>query len=181
MSVIYGKRIRLRAPEREDIPIFTRWFSDPEVTHGLALYLPFSIAEEELWFDNMLKRPPEEHPLTIEVKKGDGWTVIGNMGFFDINKVAHSVEVGIVIGEKGYWNQGYGTEAMKLMLKHGFNTLNLHRIMLKVYAYNERAIRAYEKAGYVLEGRLRDAIYRDGEYHDILLMSVLRSEWQPED
>jgi RimJ/RimL family protein N-acetyltransferase len=181
MSVIYGERIRLRAPEREDIPIFTRWFSDPEVTRGLALYLPFSIAEEENWFDNMIKRPPEEHPLTIEVKEGDEWKPIGNMGLFAFDKVAHNAEVGIVIGEKDYWDQGYGTEAMKLMLKHGFNTLNLHRIMLKVYAYNERAIRTYEKVGYVLEGRLREAIYYNGKYHDILLMGVLRSDWQPED
>jgi RimJ/RimL family protein N-acetyltransferase len=66
---------------------------------------------------------------------------------------------------------------MRLLLKHGFETLNLHRIFLRVYETNPRAIRTYEKVGFVHEGRMRQALYRQGQYHDILLMSVLRPEW----
>jgi RimJ/RimL family protein N-acetyltransferase len=83
-----------------------------------------------------------------------------------------------VIGEKSLWNMGYGTEVMRLMLKHGFNTLNLNRIALEVYENNPRAIRSYEKAGFFLEGRKRQGMYKNGRYIDIFLMSVLRSEWQ---
>jgi RimJ/RimL family protein N-acetyltransferase len=86
--------------------------------------------------------------------------------------------VGIFIGEKSLWNQGYGTEVMKLLLKHGFHTLNLNRIALEVYENNPRAVRSYEKAGFVHEGCKRQGMYKDGHYIDILLMSVLRSEWQ---
>ena len=178
MSVIYGERIRLRAPERSDIPSFVKWFNDPEVTEGLFTAFPVSTATEENWFENMIKRPMREHPLTIEIKQGEEWLAIGNTGFASFDDTARSAEVGIVIGEKEYWNQGYGTEAMRLMLKHGFESLNLHRIMLRVYAYNKRAIRSYEKVGFVQEGTLRQAIYRKGQYHDVLLMSVLQSEWR---
>ena len=82
-----------------------------------------------------------------------------------------------MIGNKDYWNKGYGTEAMTLLLKHGFETLNLNRIMLRVYDFNARAQRCYEKAGFVTEGQLRDALYVEGDYRDVLIMSVLRKEW----
>ncbi|MFC1936817.1 GNAT family N-acetyltransferase, partial [Chloroflexota bacterium] len=132
MSVIYGERIRLRALEREDLPQFVKWFNDPEVTSGLFNIFPMSMGVEEQWYENMLKRPPEEHPLCAEVKEGEDWKLIGNIGLMHFDKTAHSAEVGIVIGEKDYWDQGYGTEMMSLMLKHCFETLNLHRVMLRV-------------------------------------------------
>lgn len=176
--MIYGERIRLRAPEREDIPVFLEWFNDPEVTLTLFTLLPLSRVEEENWFNEMIKSPAAEHPLTIEVKEKDGWKKIGNITFLKIDWIARSAEVGIAIGEKDYWNQGYGTEAMKLMLKHGFETLNLNRIYLQVYDFNQRGIRAYEKSGFVREGCMRQALHKQGKYHDILLMSVLRQEWE---
>ncbi len=176
--MIYLGRIRLRAPERSDIPRFVAWLNDPEVRAGLLVSLPLSTADEEGWFENMLKRPMEEHPMTIEVRQGDNWLPVGNSGFHSIDWRCRAAEVGIFIGEKSLWNQGYGTEVMRLLLKHGFNTLNLNRIALDVYETNPRAIRSYEKAGFVHEGRRRQAMYKDGRYVDILQMSVLRSEWQ---
>lgn len=175
--MILGKRIRLRAPEREDIPLFVKWLNDPEVRYGLGHFLPMSQAREERWFEDMLKRPPETHPLTIEVREGNNWIAIGNLGLFDFNPRAHSAEVGIMIGNKDYWNKGYGTEAMELVLQHGFETLNLHRIMLQVYAFNPRAIRSYQKAGFAEEGRMRESVYSEGFYHDTIIMSLLRDEW----
>jgi RimJ/RimL family protein N-acetyltransferase len=83
-----------------------------------------------------------------------------------------------MIGEKSYWNQGYGTEAMRLMINYGFHTLNLHRIWLRVFEQNKRGIRAYEKAGFVHEGKYRQAEYQHGKYQDVLLMSILNDEWQ---
>jgi RimJ/RimL family protein N-acetyltransferase len=86
-----------------------------------------------------------------------------------------------MIGEKDYWNRGYGREVMKLMLRHGFNTLNLHRIWLRVFEHNVRGIRAYEHAGFIHEGRLRQVAFREGRYYDLMVMSVLRPEWQDSD
>ncbi|MEW5941873.1 MAG: GNAT family protein, partial [Chloroflexota bacterium] len=177
VSVIYGEKVRLRAVERDDVKKYFEWVNDPEVTHGLALYLPMSTTDEEKWFERATNRDPNEKPLAIEMRDGEGWRLIGNCAFFDIDTVARSGEIGIMIGDKSVWNKGLGTEAMGLLLLHGFETLNLNRVMLKVYAYNARAIRAYEKAGFKREGALRQAVFKHGKYDDVHIMSVLRSEW----
>lgn len=178
--MIYGQRIRLRAVENSDLAQFVSWLNDPEVTAGLTIYLPLSMADEERWYEGMRQRPLAEHPMVIEIQVADGWKMIGNVGFNSIDWRVRAAEIGIFIGEKGLWNQGYGGEAMKLMLRHGFQTLNLNRIFLRVFESNPRAIRSYEKAGFVHEGRLRHGEYHGGQYIDELLMSVLRSEWKDE-
>ena len=178
--MIIGERVRLRHVEREDLAQFVEWLNDPEVYQGISIYTPLSMAEEENWFDDMLKNPIEERPLCIEAKKDDGWQMIGNSSFFSVDWRNRSAELGIVIGDKTYWDQGYGTEVMKLLLHHGFATLNLHRIFLRVFEDNPRAIRAYEKAGFVHEGRLRQGEFHEGKFHDVLFMSVLRPEWVEE-
>ena len=177
MSIIYGKRVRLRSAERGDLKKFVEWINDPEVTAGLTLFLPMSSVDEEKWFDNAMQRPQEEKPLVIDMKDEAGWRLIGNSSFFDFDWVARSAEVGIMIGDKTVWSQGYGTEVMTLLLRHGFETLNLHRVYLRVYAENKRAIRTYEKTGFVHEGRMRQAVYKHGQYSDVLYMSVLSQEW----
>lgn len=176
--MIYGSKIRLRAVEKEDLPNFVAWLNDPEVREGLMIYLPFSLVEEEAWFSAMLSRPAEEHPLVIEVKHEGRWQAIGNCGIHNIDWRSRSASVGILIGEKKWWNKGVGTNAMRLLLDHGFGTLNLNRIWLRVYEDNPRAIRSYEKVGFVNEGREREGHYKEGRYIDVLVMSMLRREWK---
>jgi diamine N-acetyltransferase len=183
MAHIYGKRIRLRAAEKSDLPDFLRWVNDPDVTENLMLVYPMSEVEEENWYDSMIQRPKEQHVLVIEIEdKGQAypWKAIGTCQFHNLDWRCRSAEIGIMIGEKRFWNQGYGTETVKLLLQHGFATLNLHRIWLKVYDKNLGGIRAYEKAGFQFEGRFRDGHYQHGRYFDINLMSILRSEWHPD-
>ncbi len=179
--MIIGDQIRLRAIEKEDLPSFVKWLNDPEVRQGLSLIMPLSLAEEEDWFASMLKRSPFERPLAIEIQpdpQKESWIFVGNCGFIDIDWQNRLAEIGIHIGEKEYWNQGYGTKAMRLMLKHGFENLNLHRLWLRVFKNNQRAIRSYEKAGFILEGKFREAQYLEGKYVDVMIMSMLHSEWQ---
>jgi diamine N-acetyltransferase len=175
--MIVSERIRLRAAERADLPQFVLWLNDPEVRVGLEMFLPFSLAEEERWYERMLEAPAAEHVQVIEAKDQDVWKPIGTGGLHNIDWRARAAEAGISIGDKTCWNRGFGTDVMRLLLQHGFDTLNLNRVYLRVYSNNRRAIRCYEKAGFVPEGRLREAHYQNGEYFDILLMSVLRSEW----
>jgi RimJ/RimL family protein N-acetyltransferase len=177
MSVIYGERVRLRAAERADVEKFCVWVNDPEVTRYLSLYLPMSRVDEENWFEAMTKRDQREKTLVIEVRDGDGWKMIGNCGVFDIDPVNSLAELGIMLGEKDEWNKGYGTETMVLLLRHCFDTLNLNRVYLRVYAENLRAKRSYDKAGFVEEGRQREGVYKHGKYDNVVIMSVLRSEW----
>ncbi len=183
MPIIYGDKVRLRAIERTDIPLFLRWINDPEVTEFLSNVFPYSLETETHWFDSMLKGPMEEHPLTIEVNialatnETPDWLPIGTCSFMAIESIHRSAEAGIFIGDKEYWNQGYGTEAMRLLLKFGFEDLNFHRIWLRVLESNHRARKSYLKAGYVEEGRYRKAEFRHGMYNDIILMSILQDEW----
>jgi diamine N-acetyltransferase len=176
--VISGERVRLRAIERSDLPHFAAWLNDPEVAAGLMVFRPLSLVNEEQWFAEAMKRPLEEQPLMIEIAHGDAWIPAGNCGFHQINWRSRSAEVGIFIGEKSYWNQGYGSDAMRLLLKYGFDVLNLHRIGLEVFENNLRAVRSYEKVGFVVEGRKRQAHFQDGHYWDIIIMSILQPEWQ---
>ncbi|MBI4769217.1 MAG: GNAT family N-acetyltransferase, partial [Chloroflexi bacterium] len=106
------------------------------------------------------------------------WTHIGSCGLHRIQWRERSAELGISIGDRSYWGRGYGTDTVRTLVNHGFGTLNLNRIFLRVFAHNARAIRAYEKAGFQQEGRLREDHYFGGEYVDTLILSVLQSEWR---
>lgn len=179
--MIYSNRLRLRAAEKEDIPRFVTRLNDPEVVRNLLIAYPMSQVAEEKWFQRMAEGQTAEQVLVIEAKTEEGWKAIGNTSFMDVNWVHRHAEIGIVIGEKEYWNKGYGRDTMKLMLRHGFKTMNLHRIFLRVYDENYSGIKAYERAGFVREGVLRQDVYLDGEYHDVLVMAVLRTEWNDSD
>jgi diamine N-acetyltransferase len=98
--MLYGKRIRLRAIEKEDLPIFVTWLNDPEVRRNLQLFQPMSLAQEEEWFKGTLQLPVEEQPLMIEIKTAEGWQSVGNVGLFKIRNTDRAAEIGIVIGEK---------------------------------------------------------------------------------
>ncbi len=177
MSIIYGKRVRLRAIERDDIKKFHEWVNDPQVTVNLSMYLPLSLEDETAWFEGFSKLSPYEKPFAIEIRKNKAWKLIGNCGLINLDFKNSNAELGIMIGDKSEWDKGYGTDAMTTLSRHCFETLNLHRVYLRVYESHVRAARAYQKVGFLLEGKMRDAIYQNGKYENVLLMSVLRSEW----
>jgi RimJ/RimL family protein N-acetyltransferase len=179
--MITGERVRLRAIERDDLPRFAAWLNDPHVRRNLMIYQPLSIVQEENWYEEILKHHPDEQPLSIEVKSETGWQLAGNCGFFDLNQRDRSAEIGIFIGDSNLWGQGYGCEAMRLMAAHGFDNLNLNRIYLRVFETNQRGIRCYEKAGFRHEGRLREARFHEGRYIDMLMMSILKREYEEKD
>jgi diamine N-acetyltransferase len=179
--MLIGKRVRLRAIERADLPHFVEWLNDPDVSRGLSLNVPLSQDMEEGWFDALKNHPAEERPLGIEIQTEEGWKLIGNLGLMNISWLNRLAEVGIFIGEKQYWSQGYGRDAMVLMLRYAFNNLGFNRVWLRVFETNRRAVRSYEKAGFVHEGRMRQAQFQEGCFIDVLLMSALRAEWRDPD
>jgi len=172
--MIQGQRTRLRAIEREDLPTFVRWFNDPEVRQYLAMYMPMSMAEEEKWFERQLE---DQDSQIFAIETGDG-VHIGNCGLHDFDWKNRRAALGIAIGEKEYWGKGYGSDAVRTLLGFAFGEMNLHRIQLEVHDFNSRAIRCYEKCGFKLEGRQREALFRNGSYHDSLIMGILRKEFK---
>jgi RimJ/RimL family protein N-acetyltransferase len=176
--MIYGERIRLRAIERADLERYVLWFNDPDVTQHLMRHLPMSMEDEERWFEGQHKLPEETRAMALDARDGKKWVHIGGAGLHDIDWQSRVAETGISIGDKRYWDRGFGTDAMRALLCHGFETLNLHRIFLRVFVDNERAIAVYRRLGFAEEGRLRKHFYRRGAYHDMLIMGILRPEWQ---
>jgi RimJ/RimL family protein N-acetyltransferase len=176
--MLLGKRMRLRATEPTDIPNLVRWMNDPEVIENLLIYTPLSNIDEQNWYEHMSKSPKEEQVYTIEILEDDKWIPIGSTGFHLLDWKNRSADISISIGEKKYWNRGYGRDTMRLMLRHAFNDLNLNRVSLTVFETNERAKKAYLAAGFVEEGRMRQDVFKNGRYIDTFIMSVLRSEWQ---
>ena len=114
--------------------------------------------------------------MAVHIRETD--RLIGTCAFSQLDAENGSALYHITIGESDAWGQGYGTEATQLMLDHAFGTLGLHRIALFVFEFNERAVRAYQRCGFVVEGRARESIWRDGRWWDELAMSVLQSDWR---
>jgi RimJ/RimL family protein N-acetyltransferase len=175
-AMIYGKRLRLRALERSDLPSFVNWLNDPDVTENLLLGHPLSTEEENQWYDALMKRSSYERPLVIDVQNGSDWQMIGNLSLMDIDWQNRLAELGIMIGDKSAWNRGYGTEAIMLLVEYAFRELNLHRIWLRVYTTNPRGKRCYEKAGFHDEGTQRESIFKHGKYINVDVMSILSTD-----
>ena len=172
---IVGDNVALRRPRPDDLPGVVRWYRDPEIAR-LTRYQTrqMSQAEIERFFQARMLAPDALAYTIVELPR---WRQIGFTTFSALDPDNGSVMFHITIGERDAWGRGLGTETASLMLSHAFERLALHRVGLTVFSYNMRAIRSYEKAGFRIEGRLRDAIMRDGRYFDEVQMGVLANEW----
>lgn len=170
--MIQGERIVLRAIEREDLPNYVQWLNDPTVLEHFGHFLPLSLAPEEQWYEAMLKDSNVRN-FAIEFEGRH----VGGAGFNNIDGRNANAEVGLFVGLPELWDRGLGHDVLRTLLRFGFEQMNLHRIYLRVFAKNERAVHLYEKVGFQHEGRWREAEFRHGRYQDIMWMSILREEW----
>ncbi len=115
--------------------------------------------------------------FVIESIEGNGGKPIGTTGLGNVSLKDHNAMFGIAIGEKDYWSRGYGTEACRLLVRYGFEQLNLHRINSGVISFNERSARMHRRVGFKEEGRQREGMFRNGQFHDLIYFGLLRSEW----
>jgi RimJ/RimL family protein N-acetyltransferase len=170
-----GKKTNLRPVSREDVPKMLRWINDPEVRRYLASIYPVTQKFEEDWVDG-LGKDKNNVTLIIETKDGEA---IGLMGLHKIHWVDRSATTGALIGEKSYWGKGYGVDAKMALLDYAFNTLNLHRVSSDVFEFNERSLKYSLRCGYKIEGRRREALFREGRLWDKIELGVLHEEWIP--
>jgi RimJ/RimL family protein N-acetyltransferase len=173
-SPVEGKLVRLRAREPEDEPRYHRWLNDADVTEHLVMRYPVSHAFERQWLEDDGGPTYEKAGFAIETRV-DGQHV-GSITLRDGAPELRTAILGIFIGEKSSWGGGYGTDAMRTICRFGFEVMNLHRIELDVYAENLRAVRVYEKVGFVAEACRRQANFQFGRYHDLLTMGLLEGE-----
>ena len=171
-----GDRVVLRKHVPENVSAFQRWYSDPDVAR-LARYQDGPMRADEI--DRFFQlRALGHESLTMAIHDRETDRLLGSCAFSQVDGDNGSAMFHITIGEKDTWGRGYGTEATRLMLEHAFGTLGLHRVALTVFEFNERAIRAYRRCGFLIEGRARESIWRDGRWWDELAMSILSTEWR---
>ncbi len=171
-----GDKVELGPIEREYLPKYVEWLNDWEVNSFLAPGVPASmnLEDETDWFE---RRRQDKNSMVFAILALPERQLIGNCGLHDLDWKNRKAVFGIFIGDKNYWSKGYGTDATRTLVRFAFQQLGLNRVQLEVYDFNPRAQRAYEKAGFRRDGILRQALYRDGKFHDIYLMSILREEW----
>lgn len=172
--LLHGERVRLTAITEDDLPAMVPWWSDEDfarpagddpVVPLTAEVLKKIFISEDRWNIKFGVRRADDEPL---------------IGFVALNVVSwpHRIgELGLGIGDRASWGQGFGAEAASLAIDCGFRELNLHRIQLSVFSYNTRAIGLYEKLGFQREGVQRQSLRRDGIWHDSILYGLLESEW----
>ncbi|MFN8374195.1 MAG: GNAT family protein [Anaerolineae bacterium] len=173
--LLVGERVRLTAIRPEDSAVVTRWYEDGEFARLLDATPAYPRAESQV--SRYLLEESGKEVFIFAIRRTDDERF---MGFIDLSGILWTQGVawlGIGIGPE-FQGQGYGGEALQLVLAFAFRELNLHRIQLTVFAYNERATALYEKLGFVREGVFREALNRDGQRFDMLLYGMLRHEWQ---
>ena len=174
-NLFTGQRIRLAAPRAEDAEAFARWSEDP----GYMRQLDTDYARPRT-----VQEMAQQHgssgdgsSLLFHLRTNETDQLIGFAALFNIEWNNQTATLAIGIGDTEHRGQGYGREALELLLNYAFNELNLHRIGLDVIADNETAIKAYRNVGFVEEGVMRQAVHRDNTRIDRIWMGILREEW----
>ena len=179
-NLFTGKQIRLTAEDPEvTAKAATRWNMDSEYFRLLDSHPP------HLWSQKKIKEWDEKNldkesltDIFFSIRTLEGQGPIGFIGLFELDWNHGDALIGIALGDREYWGKGYGTDAMRTLLRYAFTELNLRRLSLIVFDYNPRAIRSYEKCGFVKEGTLRGVINREGRRWDWHYMGILKEEWK---
>ena len=168
------RRVVLSSITAADSPILWRWINNRQEVLLNAPYKPISDKQHQAWFEK-IQNSNDLVIFGIRLKKTQ--KLIGSCQLHSIHYIHRSAEMQIRIGEPAYRGNGYGTEAVELLLDFAFKDLNLQRVHLHVFKNNEPALRSYEKFGFVREGVLRKAAHIDGKYVDVMVMGILREEY----
>lgn len=179
-GLLIGKLVRLTVEDPQVMAkSFARWQKDSLfmrlLTTDAATFISPKYLQELLEKDISAEQP-KYYMFGIRRLADD--QLIGDIGLDALDFPKRDSFVGIGIGEREDWGRGYGTDAMRVILRYAFTEFNLHRVSLTVFEYNPRAIQSYVKAGFREEGRLRQRFLRDGQYWDVIFMGILRSEWE---
>ncbi|PJF44099.1 MAG: N-acetyltransferase [Phototrophicales bacterium] len=174
-KLLRGNLVYLTANTIDDAEQIAKWFNDLDVSYWSNYHIRLVNTEQK---QQRLKQFWENKNFSFAIRTiaEDRYIGIASLDAPDWRN--RKTMLGVTIGDKRYWGQGYGSDTVQIMLRYAFLELNLHRVHLGVFSYNTRAIRAYEKIGFVHEGARREALFRDGQYHDMLIMSILRHEWE---
>lgn len=171
-----GTKTKLREYKKDDVEIVKKYINQPEVKSLLHAGIPYlyTLEDEMKWYEE-ISALKDTYSFAIETIEDEKY--IGGCGINNVDWKNSVAEIGIFIGNKDYWGKGYGTDAMQVLIKFIFNEMNINKIKLQVFSFNERAIKCYKKCGFMVEGVLRQEIFRNGRYHDDIVMGLLRDDY----
>jgi diamine N-acetyltransferase len=168
------QNVYLRSLTLEDLPRVLRWHNDPELYTTLGGAFRYVSPEaERIWFDRMLEARDQ---VNLAICIGGTDEHIGNIYLRNIDWVSRHAELHTFIGDARQRGKGFGKQAVRLLLTHAFDDLGLTRVFLHVLADNQAAVSTYERCGFAAEGRLRAHYFKKGEYKDVLVMGMLRTD-----
>jgi RimJ/RimL family protein N-acetyltransferase len=170
--MIAGEHVILRAFEREDAERCYRWMNDPNIVRTLKSRYPIAFLSEVEWLERAMHSSQNERHFAIERK--DDRSHIGNASIHDIDWVSRTGWFGLFIGEPTAWNRGFGGDAVQTLVRFAFEEMNLLKIRINVFDYNDRAKHVLLAQGFVEEGKLKREFYREGTFHDLVILSKFR-------
>ena len=171
-----GEKVVLKAYEKHHVKPAHEGFNRYEVQRLLSpgAILPLSFEEEEDFLAQQAKNKKQGKAYSFAIETHDG-EYLGGCSYFDLDAKSRHATIGISIVQPEKWSQGYGTDALNVLIKILFEELNLRKLLLSVLAKNERAIRCYQNLGFTEEGRLKEQVFREGEYQDMIIMGLFRA------
>jgi diamine N-acetyltransferase len=175
IKFLTGDLVFFRPVEPEDLPQLCRWANDPEIRRLTGEVLPMNMKSASEFLEKV-HTDRERVWFSVVLKEDD--RLIGEAGLLRMFHFWRTTDLTLIIGEKDCWEEGYGTEAIMLLLDYAFGYLNFHRVAVGVVGFNERALHFYEKVGFKREGVQRDGYYYNHTYYDFVMMSILEDEFQ---
>jgi RimJ/RimL family protein N-acetyltransferase len=172
--MIAGEHIILRAFERDDAERCYRWMNDPNIVRTLKSRYPIAFQNEIEWLERAMQVSVSDSERHFAIERKEDRAHIGNASIHDIDWVSRTAAFGLFVGEPSAWNRGFGTDAIRTLVRFAFEEMNLRKLNIDVFDYNDRAKHVLEAQGFVQEGRLRQQFYREGSYHDIVILSTFR-------
>ena len=172
-----GDLVKLRAYKEDDVERAVEFINDEEVKKLLDSNIPFPMTkwQEEEWVKS--RKAETNFTYDFAIEDLDTGKYIGGCSINECNLKNRNCTIGIMIGDKNYWGKGYGSDALKVLIKFIFEEVNMDKIRLNVFSFNKRAISCYKKVGFKEEGLLKREIYRNGRYYDEVPMALFKEDW----
>lgn len=171
-----GKLVKLRAYKKEDLALAQEYVNSAEIRQYMENNIPFlyTIDNEEKWYESI---SPQNELYNFAIEVLETGEYIGGCGINGLDYKNSVASVGIFIGNPDYLSRGYGTDALKILVKFIFEEMNINKVRLHVYDFNARAQKCYEKVGFKKEAVLKEELFRHGKYHDVIQMSIFKRDY----
>jgi len=175
---LIGKKTVLRPISLDDTATLNRWINNPETRKYLVTNFPISAIAEKAWIEKQSEMKANPSDVTFVIETLDEKRMIGTMGLHRIDWVNRNASTGTMIGEQDDRKKGYATDAKMTLLQYAFETLGMHKITSHAFAENAASIGYSKRCGYTVEANLKEEIFREGKWHDVVLLACFYDSWK---